>query len=147
MQRIPLTAHAECVDGPCGDLSGLVVRADSRTLEYYVVRDTTPGHPLERLVQRARVERDPAGSASVKLDCSLAELAKLPPLSVQELVSSSGGKGSSYGRAGDYRVMDSERAPDGTGVLRQDMKVEASNGKVGKLNGILVDDPLLYAAG
>ena len=55
MHRIPLTAPAECVDGPCGGLAGLVIRADSRTLEYYVVRDTTPGHPIERLVPRVRV--------------------------------------------------------------------------------------------
>ncbi|HEY1293487.1 MAG TPA: hypothetical protein VGJ60_10425 [Chloroflexota bacterium] len=136
MLRIPLTAHAECVDGLCGDLTGLVIRADSRTLEYYVVRDTTPGHPIERLVPRAQV--NPAAATTMRLDCTLAELGKMQPLSVQE-VTSGGGSGV-YGRAGGYSVADSERAPDGTGVLRQDQHVEATDGKVGKLTGVEIDD-------
>lgn len=60
MQRIPLTAHAECVDGPCGELAGLV---------------TTPGHPIERLVPRVRV--DPAATHGIHLDCTRAELGKM----------------------------------------------------------------------
>jgi uncharacterized membrane protein len=131
MQRIPLTAHAECTDGPCGDLSGLCVRADSRVLEYYVVRDTTPGHPIERLVARTRV--DPGAISSVKLDCTREELAKMQPLNVQEMQQLKAGSSQSG-------VVDSERAPDGTGVLRQDQTVEAKNGKVGKLIGVVVDD-------
>jgi len=139
MQRIPLTAHAECADGPCGELAGLVIRADSRALEYYVVRDTTPGHPIERLVPRAQV--DLAATSVIRVDCSLAELGKMQPLNVQE-VTSGGGKssGTAFGRAGGYSVADSERAPDGTGVLRQDQRVEATDGKVGKLSGIAIDD-------
>ena len=138
MQRIPLTARAECVDGPCGDLSGVVIRADSRALEYYVVRDTTPGHAIERLVPRAQV--DPAASGGIRLHCTLAELGNMEPLNVQEI--SAGGKssGMSFGHVGGHAVVDSERAPDGTGVLRQDQHVEASDGKVGKLSGIAIDD-------
>jgi hypothetical protein len=139
MQRIPLIAQAECVDGPCGELAGLVIRADSRTVEYYVVRDTTPGHAIERLVPRALV--DPAAITSVRLDCTLAELGKMQPLNVQD-VTAAGGRsgGTAYGHAGGYDVADSERAPDGTGVLRQDQRVEATDGKVGKLCGIEIDD-------
>ena len=128
MQRIPLTAHAECVDGPCGELAGLVIRADSRTLEYYVVRDATPGHPIERLVPRARVH--PAATTGIRLDCTLAELGKMEPLNVQELTAS----------GGRYGVEDSERAPDGTGVLRPDQHVEATDGKIGTLSSITIDD-------
>jgi uncharacterized membrane protein len=131
MQRIPLTAPAECTDGPCGGLSGLCVRADSRALEYYVVRDNTPGHPIERLVARTRV--DPTAISVVKLDCTREELAKMQPLNVQEMQQLKAGSSQSG-------VVDSERAPDGTGVLRQDQVVEAKNGKVGKLIGVVVDD-------
>jgi hypothetical protein len=139
MPRIPLTAHAECVDGACGELAGLVIRADSRTLEYYVVRDTTPGHAIERLVPRVQV--DPAATSVIHLNCTLAELGKMQPLNVQEVTSAGGSSsGTAYGRAGGYSVADSERAPDGTGVLRQDQHVEATDGKVGKLSGIAVDD-------
>jgi len=139
MQKIPLAAHAECVDGPCGELAGLVIRADSRTLEYFVVRDITPGHPIERLVPRAQV--DAAATNGIHLDCTLAELGKMQPLNVQE-VTTSGGKssGTAFGHAGGYNVEDSERAPDGTGVLRPDQRVEASDGKIGKLSGIAIDD-------
>ena len=136
MLRIPLTAHAECVDGPCGDLTGLVIRADSRTLEYYVVRDTTPGHPIERLVPRAQV--DLAATSTMRLDCTLSELGKMQPLNVQEVTT--GGSSGAYGRAGGYSVADSERAPDGTGVLRQDQHVEATDGKIGRLTGVAIDD-------
>jgi uncharacterized membrane protein len=131
MQRIPLTAHAECADGPCGELSGLCVRADSRALEYYVVRDTTPGHPIERLVARARV--DPTAITVVKLDCTREELSKMQPLNVQEMQQLKSG-------SSQVGLVDSERAPDGTGVLRQNQIVEASNGKVGKLGGVVTDD-------
>jgi len=137
MQRIPLTAHAECTDGPCGDLAGLVIRADSRALEYYVVRDTSPGHPIERLVPRARA--DTAATGTLHLDCTLAELGKMQPLSVQEVTTGRSG-GTAYGHAGSYGVEDSERAPDGTGVLRPEQQVEATNGKVGKLSGVAIDD-------
>src|SRR5262245_15590452 len=139
MQRIPLTAHAECVDGPCGDLVGLVVRADSRTLEYYVVRDTTPGHPTERLVPRAHV--DPAAPIGIRVDCTLAELGKMQPLNVQE-VTAGGGKssGTAFGHAGGYSVEDGERGPDGTRLLRLNQRVDARHGKVGTLSGIAVDD-------
>ena len=138
MQRIPLTAQAECVDGPCGEVAGLVIRADSRSLEYYVVRDTTPGHAIERLVPRAQV--DPAATSVIRLDCTLAELGKMQPLSVQEVTAGGGSSSSAFGRAGSYSVEDSERAPEGTGVLRQDQRVEATDGKVGKLSGIAIDD-------
>jgi uncharacterized membrane protein len=131
MQRIPLTAHAECADGPCGELSGLCVRADSRVLEYYVVADTTPGHPIERLVARTRV--DPSAISTVKLDCTREELAKMQPLNVQEMQQLKAGSSQSG-------VVDSERAPDGTGVLRQNQVVEAKNGKVGKLIGVVADE-------
>jgi hypothetical protein len=118
---------------------GLVIRADSRTLEYYVVRDTTPGHPIERLVPRANV--DPVASIGIRVDCTLAELGKMQPLNVQE-VTTGGGKtsGTTFGRAGGYTVEDAERAPDGTGVLHPDQRVEASDGKVGKLSGIVIND-------
>ena len=138
MPRIPLTAHAACVDGPCGDLTGLVIRADSRTLEYYVVRDNTPGHPIERLVPRAQV--NPATASTVRLDCTLTELGKMQPLNVQEITAAGGSSSGVYGRAGGYSVADSERAPDGTGVLRQDQHVEAADGKIGRLNGVAIDD-------
>ena len=138
MARIPLTAHAECVDGPCGDLAGLVIRADSRTLDYYVVRDTTPGHPIERLVPRAQV--DLAATNPIHLNCTVAELGKMQPLNVQEVTAGGRSSGAVYGHAGGYGVADSERAPDGTGVLRQDQHVEATDGKIGKLSGVTVDD-------
>src|SRR5438270_9156839 len=140
MQRTPMTAHAECADGACGDLAGLIVRADSRTLDWYVVRDTSPGHPIERLVPRARLH--PAALNLVHLDCTLAELGKMQPLNLQELQVEANVKsgGNFYGHSGKYGLTDSERAPDGTGVLRQDQRVEATNGKIGKLSGILVDD-------
>ena len=82
VQRIPLTAKAQCADGARGDLSGLVVRADSRTLEYFVVLDNTEGHRIERLVPRTQGHLDPTGV--VALDCSYAQLTKMQPLNVQE---------------------------------------------------------------
>jgi uncharacterized membrane protein len=134
MQRMPLTARAECADGPCGELTGLVVSADSRTLEYYVVRDTTPGHLIERLVPRARL--DPASIDVVQLDCTRAELGKMQPLNVQEYGLTAPPKRGS----GTMGLVDSERAPEGTGVLRQTQRVEATNGNIGVLNGVVIDD-------
>src|SRR5690242_3515575 len=105
MQRIPLTAHAECADGPCGELSGLIVRANQPLLEYYVVRDTTPGHPVERLVPRTRL--DPTAIDTVRLDCTRDELGKMQPLSVQEFQQTDA-------RSSKTGLVDAERPPDGT---------------------------------
>jgi uncharacterized membrane protein len=118
----------------------VVVRADSRSLEYYVVRDTTPGHAIERLVPRTRV--NPGELAVVHLECTRAELGQMQPLNVQELQSAGprGAPSNFYGNVGNLGAVDSERAPDGTGVLRQDQRVEATNGNIGKLIGITIDD-------
>jgi uncharacterized membrane protein len=130
-----MTAHAECADGPTGDLSGLVVRAETRALEYYVVLDTTPGHAIERLVPRAR--GDASAVSVLRLDCTLAELGKMQPLSEQQYALTGPPKS---GSSGKYGLVDAERAPDGTGVLRGTQEVEAKNGKIGKLSGIVIDD-------
>jgi len=109
-------------------------------VEYYVVRDTTPGHAIERLVPRGRLNPE---ATPVRLDCTLAELGKLQPLNVQELQAGgpSGARGpASYGQAGGLGLVDAERAPDGTGVLRATQDVEATNGKIGKLSGVVIDD-------
>lgn len=143
MPRIPLNAHAQCADGPCGDLCGLVVRADTRVLEYYVVRDTTPGHPIERLVPRSRIDARGNGAEAVHVECTLGELEKMRALNVQELQSDAphgANSPTAYGRAGGLNLVDAERAPDGTGVLRSTQQVEATNGKIGKLSGVVVDD-------
>jgi uncharacterized membrane protein len=131
MQRIPLAAHAECVDGSLGELSGLVVSAEPPTLEYYVVRDTTPGHPVERLVPRARL--DPAAIDVVRVGCTQEEFGKMQPLSVQEYQQTDP-------KGGQFGIVDAERPPDGMSVLRQAQKVEATNGNVGKLVGVVIDD-------
>lgn len=131
MRRIPLTARAECVEGPCGELAGLVVRANSHSLEYYVVRDTTPGHPIERLVPCSRV--DPVATNVIRLDCTRDELAKMQSLNVQEYQQLKAD-------SPEFGIVDSERAPDGTGVLRHVQRVEATNGNIGKLIGVLIDE-------
>ncbi len=66
----------------------------------------------------------------------------MQPLNVQELTSApeARSRGNSYGQSGQYSLVDSERPPDGTGVLRHDQRVEATNGKIGKLSGIVIDD-------
>src|SRR5947209_5203045 len=83
--------------------------------------ESAPGKPIERLVARTRV--DPGTLNVVRLDCTLAELGKMQPLNVQERQQTKAG-------SGQMAVVDSERAPDGTGVLRLDQKVEATNGTI-----------------
>jgi hypothetical protein len=135
MHRIPLLAKADCTDGPTGNLSGLVVRAGNRTLEYFVVCDLTPGMPVEHLVPRSRVDAE--AQNVVHLSCTRDELDRMPMLNVREYALTGPPKA---GTAGNRGIVDSERAPDGTGVLRQTQKVEATNGPIGTLSGIVTDD-------
>jgi hypothetical protein len=83
---------------------------------------------------------DPATPGGIRIDCTLAELGKMQPLNVQEVTTGGKSSGTAFGHAGRYSVEDSERAPDGTGVLRQDQRVEATDGKIGKLSGVAIDD-------
>jgi uncharacterized membrane protein len=81
---------------------------------------------------------DRVASDVVHADCTLAELGKMQSLNVQEYQATAPPRGATS--SGQFKMVDSERAPDGTGVLRQQQKVEAKNGNIGTLSGIVIDD-------
>ena len=146
-------AAAVCSDGPCGAVNRVVVDPVARELTHLVVE---PEHRagLGRLVPLDMVE---AGAGDVRLRCTLAEFEKLP--SAEETDFLPGGSGYDayaaheayywpyFGLEGgaDPRlalasaVETRDMLPPGEIGVRRDEVVHASDGEIGKVEGLVID--------
>ena len=146
-------AAAVCSDGPCGEVSRVVVDPVARALTHLVIE---PEHRagLGRLVPLDMVE---SGTDDVRLRCTLAEFEKLP--SAEETDFLPGGSGYDayaaheayywpyFGLEGgaDPRlalasaVETRDMLPPGEVGVRRGETVHASDGEIGKVEGFVVD--------
>ena len=146
-------AAAVCSDGPCGEVSRVVVDPVARALTHLVIE---PEHRagLGRLVPLDLVE---SGTDDVRLRCTLAEFEKLP--SAEETDFLPGGSGYDayaaheayywpyFGLEGgaDPRlalasaVETRDMLPPGEVGVRRGETVHASDGEIGKVEGFVVD--------
>jgi len=146
-------AAVECSDGPCGAVSRVVVDPVARELTHLVVE---PEHRagLGRLVPLDLVE---SGAGDVRLRCTLAEFEKLPPAEETDFLP--GGSGYNayaaheayfwpyYGLEGgsDPRfalasaVETRDMLPPGEIGVRRDETVHASDGEIGRVEGLVID--------
>jgi sporulation protein YlmC with PRC-barrel domain len=146
-------AAALCSDGPCGAVSRVVVDPLARELTHLVIE---PEHRsgLGRLVPLDKVE---AGAGEVRLGYTLAEFEKLP--SAEEMDFLPGGSGYHayaaheayywpyFGLEGEAdpnlalasAVETRDALPPGEVGVRRGEAVHASDGEVGKVEGLVVD--------
>jgi sporulation protein YlmC with PRC-barrel domain len=147
-------AAAACSDGPCGAVSRVVVDPVARELTHLVIE---PEHRsgLGRLVPLDLVE---AGEGEVRLRCTLAEFEKLP--SAEEMDFLPGGSGYHayaaheayywpyYGLEGGdadpnlalaSAVETRDKLPGGEIGIRRGEMVHASDGEIGKVEGLVID--------
>jgi sporulation protein YlmC with PRC-barrel domain len=146
-------AAVECSDGPCGAVSRVVVDPVARELTHLVVE---PEHRsgLGRLVPLNMVE---AGADEIRLRCTLDEFEKLP--SAEETDFLPGGSGyDAYAAheayywpyfglegAADPRlalasaVETRDTLPPGEIGVRRGDAVQATDGEIGKVEGLVVD--------
>jgi len=145
--NIPINAKVECTDGSCGRSTNVVVNPVNRTVTHVAIEDKSlPDNPT-RLVPVA----DVAGVTddTIHLNCARADVASLGPFVVADFVqqSPSGGAYSSGDAYSAQYVVDDtaydevheEQIPEGEFGLYCGMHVEASDGRVGKLDELVLD--------
>lgn len=147
MTNIPLSTNVQCSDGPCGQSASLIINPVSRKVTHLVVEDQNlPDNPT-RLVPMAQVAS--STESLITLSCAKADVAKMPVFAQARFVAQSppGGyysSGDYY--AGQYVFNDSSHSVEAGGHVPHDelpiypgMQVEASDGKVGKLDELVLD--------
>ena len=147
MANVPINAHVECTDGPCGRSTNVIVNPVNHKLTHFALQDKSlPDNPT-RLVQVGNVAS--ATQQEIKLNCAKADVAKMTPFIVSNFVQQSGpGMAYASGEAytSQYVIDDTaydevqeRNIPEGEFVLHGGMHVEAMDGHVGKVDALVLD--------
>lgn len=145
--NVPLNAAVTCTDGPCGKTTNVVVNPVTHTVTHIVLEDKSLPGNTTRLVPVSNVAS--TSGQSVTLGCTKAEVAKMPPFAVTDFVQQTP-SGMAYS-TGDvyaseyvfddtgYGAVAAENLPTGELALYSGMKIEAVDGKIGKLDALVMD--------
>jgi sporulation protein YlmC with PRC-barrel domain len=145
--NIPINAQVQCTDGACGRSTNVVVNPVNHTVTHVAIEDKSlPDNPT-RLVPAANVAE--VDDERITLNCSRADVAKLGPFVVTDMIQQSPSGGAySYGDAYGaqyvfddtaYDEVEEQEVPQGEFALYGGMHVEASDGRVGKLDELVLD--------
>jgi len=144
--EIPLNVEVHCTDGRCGRSTHVVLNPATEQITHIVVKEKQPSR-VERLVPVILI-RDTAAEVIV-LDCTLEEFSALEPFNQTDFV-----YGDLLHHASDpsltllwpyavpaKRVVDEKTRPIPPGELavRRGARVEATDGRVGRVDEFLVD--------
>jgi sporulation protein YlmC with PRC-barrel domain len=77
--RLELGSPVDCVDGPFGELSDVVIDPSARRVTHLVVQPHNR-HNLGRLVPVAQVHTETTSDATISLDLTIAEITALEPI-------------------------------------------------------------------
>jgi sporulation protein YlmC with PRC-barrel domain len=150
---IPIDVDVQCVDGPCGRVTQVVIHPFTQRVTHVVVRAAETPH-TERMVPVARiVETTPD---LVRTDFTKDELANMSPFLETEYIQTTlpGIEQTPAGGylPGDYVLwphvlperteylpVEHKRVPPGELAVRRGARVEATDGRAGKVGEFLVD--------
>jgi sporulation protein YlmC with PRC-barrel domain len=159
MTQFEIGSQARCTDGVCGEVSRLVVDPVAKTVTDLVV-EPKGREGLGRLVPLDLVD---ASAGDVRLRCTLAEFEHLDPAEETQFVPGSGGYaaygpqqvsawpyygltpgvetpgGVDLGTAGFSPTITYDRIPLGEVEVRRGDPVEATDGRIGHIQGLVVD--------
>lgn len=147
MTDIPLNAKVQCSDEACGKTSNVIINPVNHTVTHIVVEDKKLPKNSTRLVPVSMVASTTA--KQITLSCSKADVAAMQPFIVDHFVrETSSGKAYSSGDAYSsqyvyndtgYDNVQAANMPKGGLEIYAGMHVEASDGKVGKLDELVLD--------
>ena len=149
MTDIKLGSSVQCTDGPCGKAINVVLNPATKKVSYIVVEDMNLPDNSTRLVPFNKIQY--ASQQRIMLNCTKNIVANMPFFNVTEYVAEP-----SYGRgyyyypyfyvADDwiwddtiYREIDVSKIPAGEIALSTGMDVQATDGKVGKVNDLVLN--------
>jgi uncharacterized protein YrrD len=140
---IPLDARVECTDETCGRITHVVLKSDTREVTHIVVQENGVFNP-PRVVPISLVE----GSTPerVQLHCTHDELGTFPSFTETEFVQTEmpGYVNGPYSMPTYYPAIqpveiEHEMIPQGELALRRGARVLATDGQIGRVDGVLVD--------
>jgi uncharacterized membrane protein/sporulation protein YlmC with PRC-barrel domain len=139
----PLDAAVDCVDGPCGQSTTIIVDPATEKITHIAVRDPERAH-TQYLVPLEAVDSTTADS--IQLNCTRDELAQMEPFVHTEYVEAwmpnyadDLGVGSGYTGGPEMVAVEHEHIPSGTLAVRPGMSVEATDGYVGTVDELVVE--------
>jgi sporulation protein YlmC with PRC-barrel domain len=147
MKEIPINAEVQCSDNACGKSTNILINPVTHKVTHVVVQDKSlPDNPT-RMVPFDKVAS--ATQKQITLSCSKDEVAHMQPFIVTRFIQETG-SGQAYASGGAYTSQyvindtgyDSfqvENIPQGELAVYCGMHVEASDGKVGKLDELVLD--------
>ena len=147
MTNIPLKAAVQCSDGECGKSTNVIVNPVTKKVTHIVVKDKGLPDNATRIVPFTKVAG--ATHAQISLNCSKADVAGMPPFIESRVIQESvSGQAYSSGEAyvsqyvynnTAYDVLPEEHVPAGELAICSGMHVAASDGKVGRLDELILD--------
>lgn len=146
MTDLPMTGPVHCVDSACGTMTDVILNPVTHKVTHLALRDDKlPDNPT-RLVPVGHVAS--ATKDDIRLSCTWSDVAAMQPFVVSHLVQQSPSPSvDAYSYSSQYVFNDtayesvSEReVPEGALAVVSGMAVEASNGKVGTLDALVLDE-------
>ena len=148
MEDVPMNAPVECPDGVCGEIVCVIVDPTSYKVTNVVVGDMNlPGDAQTRLIPVANVSDVTRGK--IVLSCTRADVADMEPYQETHFIRQSPeGRAFAHRSAyqaryivnsNTYATVQSGAIPDDDIALYGGMQVEASDGKVGTLDDLVLD--------
>ncbi len=147
MTDIPMKANVVCSDGPRGQSTNVIINPVNNKVTHFALRDKSlPDNPT-RLVPAGMVAN--VTPQQITLTCSKADVADMPPFIVTQFIAQSApGYAYATGEAyySQYVVNDTAydevnepAIPAGEEEVHSGMHVQATDGKVGKLDALVLD--------
>lgn len=147
MTDIPMKAKVVCSDGPCGQSTNVIVNPVNYKVTHFALRDESlPNNPT-RLVPAGMVAD--VSPQQITLTCSKMDVAGMPAFIVTNLIPQSA-PGYAYATGEAYHSqyvlndtaydsVNEREIPAGEVEVHSGMHVQATDGKVGKVDALVLD--------
>ena len=144
MIEVPLGAKVRCTDGVGGESTQVIVNPIDQQITHLVVQDKQL-KPTEHLVPVVQIES--SSSDEIRLKCTIAELEAMEPLVETEYIRNDHPDYDNYllmpyavmPASVPYTPVESENVPAGQLAVRRGTLLEATDGYVGKVDELLID--------
>lgn len=150
MKDIPVEAKVVYADGADAESRGVIVEGGTRKVTHYVVEDETlPWKPYQRLVPVDQVQE--TSRDLIRLRCTKEEVARMQPFTRTSYVLKKqpdytlyeGGEGPSTSAStvgAPATEVEEDMIPEGELAVRRGTRVEATDGYVGRVGGLLAEE-------